>query len=35
MFVYVGIGVLLATIVIAWPYLTFAIKSLGRGSEQE
>ncbi len=35
MFIWVGIGVLLATIVIAWPYLTFTIKSWRRGSEQE
>ena len=35
MMVWLGLGVLLATIVIAWPYLTFAIKSWKRGSEHE
>jgi hypothetical protein len=35
MIVWLGLGVLLAAIVIAWPYLTFAIKSWRRGSEHE
>jgi hypothetical protein len=35
MIVWLDLGALLATIVIAWPYPTFAIKSWKRGSEHE
>ena len=35
MIVWLGLGVLLATSVIVWPYLSFAIKSRKRGSEHE